>query len=245
MNRKKVVLMLSGGRYSFLSACRLLDDPSDYYLIMVTYDNGCTYYSDSAKYVADRIITKYGNDRAEYLGVIQICSVIREFFSPYFNMKPEDQAKAFYGMTPSQFHCLVCRTSMYLYSIWIAMTKGASYIAEGARKDTELVVELPGMAKERYPALVKMAELELLLPVYELNDDWSRDNELLSRGYLPKVIEPKCLIRFPVNNCVDESVINGVHAYYDKVMFPRIKENNFILMEKAKTYLCCSYNELF
>lgn len=192
MSSKKVILMLSGGRDSFLAACRLLEDPSDYYLLMATYDNGCSYCSDNAKIVADRIIAKYGKNRAEYLGVYKISSVIREFFSPYFNMKPEEQMKLFAGLTPSQFHCLICRTSMYIYSIWLALLNNASYISEGGRQDQEFVIELPGMAKERFPNLVKMAGLEdLLLPVYELNDNWIRDNELLARGYLCKSYEDR------------------------------------------------------
>lgn len=244
MSEQKVVLMLSGGRDSFLAACRLLEDESDYHLIMVTYDNGCSYRSGDAKYVAERIIAKYGEDRAKYLGVYKIGSVIREFFSPYFNMKPEEQAKQFFGLTPSQFHCLICRTSMYIYSIWIAMLKGASFIAEGGRKDQGFVIELPGMAKERYPALVKSVGLELLLPVYELDDNWTRDNELMARGYQCKSLEPKCLIGFPINQSVDKSVIEGVHAYFDKVILQQIKNRELLSEEKAKVYIENRYDEL-
>lgn len=244
MNQKKVVLMLSGGRDSFLAACRLLEDPSDYYLLMVTFDNGCSYRSGDAKLVADRIIAKYGESRAEYLGVFKIGSVIREFFFPYFNMKPEEQAKQFFGMTPSQFHCLICRTSMYLYSIWIAMLNGAIYIAEGGRRDQEFVIELPGMAQERFPELVRSAGLELLLPVYNLNDNWIRDNELLARGYQCKSLEPKCMVGVPINNSVDESVIAGVHAYYDNVILPLIKSRKLISLDKAKMYIEYRYDEL-
>ena len=243
MGLKKVILMLSGGRDSFLAACRLLDESPDYYLFMVTYDNGCSYCSDNARYVADRIIAKYGEDRAKYLGVYKIGSVIREFFFPYFNMKPEEQIQRFSGLTPSQFHCLICRTSMYIYSIWMALLNDASYIAEGGRADQEFVIELPGMARERFPALVKSAGIELLLPVYELDDNWIRDNELLARGYLCKSLEPKCLIGYPVDQSVDQSVIDGVHAYFDQVVLPRIKQRDLLSLDKAKIYIG-NYSEL-
>lgn len=242
MSLNKVVLMLSGGRDSFLAACRLLDDSPEYFLYLVTYDNGCSYCSENAKYVAERIIAKYGESRAEYLGVYKIGSVIREFFSPYFNMKPEEQMNRFAGMTPSQFHCLICRTSMYIFSIWMAMMKDASYIAEGGRLDQEFVIELPGMAKERFPALVRSVGLDLLLPVYDLNDNWIRDNELLARGFLCKSLEAKCLIGYPINHSVDQSVIDGVHAYYDQVILPRITQRNLLTLENAKIYVG-SYSE--
>lgn len=244
MENPSVILMLSGGRDSFLAACRLLEDEKNFHVKMVTYDNGCSYCSGNAKEVSRRIIEKYGSDHAEYLGVYKIHSVIREFFFPYFNMTPVEQAKEFLGLTPSQFHCLICRTSMYIYSIWLALIHGASSIAEGGRKSQGFVIELPGMIKERYSALVRSAGLELLLPVYDLVDDWMRDNELLSRGYLCKTLEAKCLVGVPLPEGVEDSVIQGVHAYYDKVMLPLIQERGLLSMENGRRYIGDGYDEL-
>lgn len=242
MEQKEVILMLSGGRDSFLSGCRLLE--KQYKVKMVTYDNGCSVGSSNAKEVAGRIIKKYGSDRAEFLGVYQISGIIREFFFPYFNMKPEEQKQRYAGMTPSQFHCLICRTAMYLHTVWLAQREQALFIAEGSRKDQQFVIELPGMAQKRYPELARRAGLELLLPVYELDDDWERDNELLRRGYQCKTLEPKCLIGVPVQNSIDQSVIDGVHAYYDKEILPRIEELNLLDFEVSSQYLESPYDEL-
>lgn len=248
MEETKVVLMLSGGRDSFLAGCKLLEDQeNNYKLLMVTFDNGCSIQSKNAKHVADRIIAKYGKDRAEFLGVYQISAVIREFFDPYFNMKPEDQVRKFAGLTPSQFHCLICRTSMYLYSIWLAKLHNASHIAEGGREDQGFVIELPGMAKERFPKLVEAAGLHLLLPVYNLKDNRTRDFELLLRDYNCKSYEPKCLIGYPLDDSVDDSVIEGVHHYFDNVIMPRIEERGFLDIETVKGVLINKnkqYNEL-
>lgn len=239
----KILLMLSGGRDSFLSACRLLERSPGYHLLMVTYDNGCSIGSHKAKEVADRIIAKYGSDRVDFLGIFHISSLMREFFFPYFNMKPIEQAEQFSGLTPSQFHCLICRTSMYLYSIWLAQKHGASSIAEGGRRDQEFVIELPGMAKQRFVELAKSANLGLELPVYELNNNWQRDNELLARKYICKSFEPKCLIGVPVNGSIDQSVIDGVHLYYDKVILPLIKERHLLDEETGKVYIGNGYGE--
>ena len=222
--KNSVLLMLSGGRDSFLSACRLLEDKRQVNIKMVTYDNGCSYQSGNAKSVADRIIKHYGTERAEYLGVYKIGGILREFFFPYFNMKPEDQAANFAGMTPSQFHCLICRTSMYIFSILLCKKFGIHYIAEGGRESQQFVIELPGMAQKRYKELVESQGLELMLPVYEMKCDWERDNELLQRNFLCKSLEAKCLIGVPINGSIDQSVIDGVHAYYDNVILKRISE---------------------
>lgn len=227
MEEKRVLLMLSGGRDSFLSACRLLEDKKNT-VIMVTFDNGCMLQSENAGLSAERIIQKYGKERASYLGVYKIYAVIRDFFWPYMNMKPVDQKHAFYGLTPSQFQCLICRTSMYIYSIWIAKRERASYIAEGAREDQKFVIELPGMAKKRYRELVENVGIELLLPVYDLKSDWERDNELMRYGYICKTMEPKCLVGVPIENSIDESVIKGVHQYYDQIILPKIIEQGYL-----------------
>ncbi len=244
MEQKTVILMLSGGRDSFLAACHLLENKELYHVKMVTYDNGCSYASGNAEEVARRIINKYGADHAEFLGVYKTGGIMREFFFPYFNMTPDEQKREFSGMTPSQFHCLVCRTAMYIHSIWLAWREDAGYIAEGGREDQEFVIELPGMAKQRFPKLVQKAGLELLLPVYNLNDDWKRDNELLRRGYLCKTYEPKCIIGVPVNGSIDQTVIEGVHAYYDNIILPRLEESGLLDRDKARSYLENPYDEL-
>lgn len=239
-----VLVMLSGGRDSFLATCRLLDSPNNYSVKMVTYDNGCSYQSGNAKMVAERIIQQYGAQRAEYLGVYKIGGIIREFFFPYFNLKPEEQMKLFAGLTPSQFHCLICRTSMYIYSVWLCKKYGISYLAEGGRKVQQFVVELPGMIKERYPAMLKRENIELLLPVYELEDDWERDNELLRRNFLCKSYEAKCMVGVPIRGSVDESVIEGVHNYFDQVVLKRIEELELLSEKNCLLYLDKQYDEL-
>lgn len=252
---KSVLLMLSGGRDSFLAACRLLEEPEKYGKVyMVTYDNGCMCEVDRVKSVADRIIAHYGKDRAEYLGVFSTAGIAREFFQPYFNMKPAEQQKRFQGMMPSQFHCLVCRTAMYIHSIWLCKHHGIPCMAEGGRKSQQFVIELEGMAKNRYPELVKSAGLELLMPVYDMGKDWTpdgdfdadweRDNELLMRGFRPKCDEAKCFIGVPINGSIDQSVINGVHAYYDEVMLPRIQQRKLLDNNEFLRSNPNAYNEL-
>ena len=254
----KVLLMLSGGRDSFLAACRLLEDPEKYEKVyMVTYDNGCMCGVDRVKTVADRIIARYGEDRAEYLGVFSTAGIAREFFHPYFNMTPEEQLKRFKGMTPSQFHCLVCRTAMYIHSIWLCKLLDIPSIAEGGRKSQEFVVEREGMAKDRYPKLVESQDLNLLLPVYydgadwtkdkDFSADWERDNELLMRGYRSKCDEAKCFIGVPINGSVNDDVIDvidGTYAYYDEVMLPRIRKRGLLENEAILRYNPNAYSEL-
>ncbi len=149
-------------------------------------------------------------------------------------------------MTPSQFHCLICRTSMYLFSIWLAIINDAAYVAEGGREDQGFVIELPGMAQERFTQLVNKAGLKQLLPVYDLNDNLIRDNALINRGFICKSYEPKCLIGWPLEGSVDETVIEGVHKYYDNVVMPTIEKLHFLdeeFIDRIKEIISKNYDE--
>ena len=222
---KAVLLMLSGGRDSFLSACKLLEQ--GYYLKLITYDNGCTIQSSRSADCAERIAKKYGSEKVEFLGVHSIASLFREFFIPYFNMPASDVAKKFGEVTISQLNCLICRTSMYIYSIQVCKELNIPTIAEGARKSQGFVVELDGMI-QRYKALLEQYGIELLLPVHDLNSDWDRKNELMWRGFIPKTFEAQCLLGFPLDGPINQNIIEGVHKFYDEAVLPRLKERKLI-----------------
>lgn len=153
---------------------------------MVTFDNGAGLQSYNAEYGAKRIIKRYGKDKADFLGIQSIAAIWRKFFLPYFNMKPSEIIKEYGELTISQFHCLACRSSMYIWSIVKAKQMRLKYIAEGARKNQGFVIELPGMIN-KFKNFLSEYSLELLLPVYELSSDWERKNLLLLRGFIPKL----------------------------------------------------------
>lgn len=234
-----VLLMLSGGRDSFLSACNLLEQ--GYYLKMITYDNGCTIQSSSAGKCAERIIKAYGSEKAEFLGVHYIASLFREFFNPYFNMTTSELLSEFGDITISQLNCLLCRTSMYIYSLQVCKEQKITAIAEGARKSQGFVVELDGMT-ERYKYLLEQYGVELLLPVYDLDSDWDRKNELLWRKYKPKTDEAQCLLGVPIDRPISQNIIDGIHAFYDKAILPRIKKRKLIERPLCKNS-CDEINE--
>ena len=56
-------------------------------------------------------------------------------------------------------------------------------------------------------------------------------------------MEAKCIIGAPIRDSIDDSVIKGVHAYYDKVILPTIKELN-LLERTSLIFKENSYNEL-
>jgi len=233
MNEKEVIVLFSGGRDSFLTACKLIEN--GYKIYMVTFENGIGLQGYNAKYAAEKIIKKYGNDKAEFLGVQCIAGFWREFFLPYYNMKPSEIIKEFGELTISQFHCLTCRMSMYIWSIIKAKQMGIKYIAEGARENQGFVVELP-IFISKLKNFLKEYNIDLLLPVYKLNSDHKRKDELLIRGFLPKTLEPQCLIGVPLpsGQAPDNEVQGAAINYLEKIIIPRAKR---LIEENLKTFI--------
>ena len=64
------------------------------------------------------------------------------------------------------------------------------------------------------------------------------------RGYRSKCDEAKCFIGVPINGSIDQSVIDGVHAYYDEVMLPRMEKRDLLKKQAILLYNPGAYNEL-
>ena len=77
---------------------------------------------------------------------------------------------------------------------------------------------------------------ELLLPVWDLDSDWERKNLLLLRGFIPKTLEPQCLIgvSLPGGKTPDTEIQKAVENYFDKIVLPRARK---IIATQSKTNL--------
>lgn len=231
---KSILLMFSGGKDSFLSALRLSKEFPDYTINLAVFDNGCMTGLKNAETTVQKLksINKYSFC---FRGYYNTYGIAREFFFPYFNMKAEDLAEKYPALTASQFHCLICETSMYLQSFWLARKWDCEYVANGARECQEFVVEQEDMI-DRYQELAKEFGLAIKYPVYDIEDDWELENEIFRYGLIPKTYEPKCIIGCPTYGTVDSRVIESTVSYYDKEIYPRIKRLKFLNPDVYKNY---------
>lgn len=209
-----ILQLFSGGKDSFLSACKLLEKDNITYL--VTYDNGCSLYSENVNHGVKRLIRRYGEEKIKFLGIYNISGIWRNFFLPLFNLRPTEIIERYGEITYSQFNCLTCRLSMYLYTIVICECFNISKVSDGARYVQEFAIETRPML-DRFKRLFKEYNIELIQPVLNLDSDWQIKNELLIRGFVPKVLEPQCLLGVPLDNGkLTEEIIEGVVTFYDK-----------------------------
>lgn len=219
---EKVLQLFSGGKDSFLSTCKLAEQ--GYNVLLITYQNGCSLCNQNTKHEAERLIKKYG-EKVHFLGCYPTVGIWREFFLPFLNLKPSEIKERYGEITYSQFNCLTCRTTMYLYSIVFCKYLNIKKISDGARPSQGFVVELPSML-ERYKKLLSKYGIELLLPVQHIDSDWTIKNELLLRGIVPKTLEPRCLIGVPLPNGErpDNDIIQGTLKFFDEEMYPKCHE---------------------
>jgi len=215
---KKIIVLFSGGKDSFLSTCLVIEQ--GFKALMVTFDNGAGLSGTNSANGAERIIKKYGSNKAEFLGVRSVVGIWREFVLPFRNMKPKEIAEAYGELTVSQFNCLTCRSAMYTWTILKAQELGIKHVADGARKSHGFVIELPCML-ERFREFFLEFGIELLFPVWDLESGWRLKNLFLTRGFVPKVIEPQCLLGTPLSGILDEEVQEATVSYFDQIVRPR------------------------
>lgn len=225
---KKVLVLFSGGKDSFLSSLLYLE--KGYTVYLVTYENGCGLNSKSAILMAKRLIKKYGDDRVKILGVKNISPIMREFLNMYYNLLPSDIIKN-YGEVPiSQFNCLSCRLSMYIMSIIICKQLNINTVTDGARISQLFAIE-QDIFLDKFQELFKYYNIDILFPVKDIEDDFELKNQILIRGFVPKTYEPQCLLGMPIKDkCLDEKIISSVINVYDKLL----KEKTYQLIDKYK-----------
>ena len=216
----KVLQLFSGGRDSFLSTCRLLDDRKNE-VVLVTYTNGCCIGNGNVECEADRLIHMYG-ERVKFHGIHNVVGIWRSFFLPIMNMKQSDILEKYGNVTFSQINCTSCRMAMYVYSIALCRKLDISYISDGARASQLFAIEQPALLDKIREMLIGEFNIELLTPVLGVPCNWDRKNELLVRGFFPKMMEQQCLIGVPIDGPLPQCVVEGVAQFYTKEIRPII-----------------------
>ena len=234
---KKALVLYSGGKDSMLSAMLLVEQ--GYQVYLVHYDNSFEIGSNNVKRGFKRLEKKYGSDKIKYIGVKKISGIFRDFIREFYNLKTNEISKKYGQISISQFNCLACRLSMYVQSIIICKQMDISFVVDGARNSQLFAIEQDKML-ELFSDLFKQYEIDLLLPVKDLKDDFEEKNEFLVRGIIPKGNEAQCLIGMPLDsNVVDEEALKTSINIYKNFLLPKIdvlikKYNN---IDFGDTYL--------
>lgn len=218
----KVLVLYSGGKDSMLSAMLLIE--KGYQVYLVHYDNSVEIGSNNVKSGYKRLEKKYGDDKVKYIGVKKTSGIFRELIREFYNLKTSEILNKYGEISISQFNCLACRLAMYIESIIICKQQGITYVADGARNSQLFAIEQDKML-DLFKGLFQKYDIELLLPVKDLKDDFAEKNAFLVRGFIPKVSESQCLIGMPLaSNKVDEEIVNTAINIYNKILLPKVDD---------------------
>ena len=234
---KKVLVLFSGGKDSMLSAILLIEQ--GYEVVLVHYDNSFEIGSNNVEDGYKRLVKKYGNDKVKYLGVKKVDSIFRTFIRDFYNLKANDILDNYGKITFSQFNCLACRLSMYILTIILCKQLNISYVADGARNSQLFAIEQDSMLT-LFTQMFHEYEIELLLPVKDLKDDFEEKNEFLMRGIIPKVSESQCLIGMPLNsNKVYNEVVDASVNIYNRYLYPKVNDliERYLNIELEEQYI--------
>ncbi|MEE3343761.1 MAG: hypothetical protein VZS44_06705 [Bacilli bacterium] len=221
MERKKVLLMFSGGSDSILSMIRLIKN--NYKVLLVNFDNGCSISIGLEVEEALGFENDYGKDKVEYIGKITTVPEFKNNELEIANMPFSEIINNYGDTTISQLRCLNCRSAMYAEAIIYCLNNDIHYIAEGARIDQLFSIEQPIMIKA-YKELLKEFNIELLVPVYDINDRILEYN-LLINDIDRLGGEAKCILGMPLKEPVPLEQTNTIYNIFEKNIKPRyIKE---------------------
>ncbi len=241
MRDRNILLLYSGGRDSTLAALKLLEEGFKVKAItfvapyIVGEKNICT--------TINRIKSSY-NRSFVFLGFMDISGVMREYIKHYYNLTPKLIEEEFGELSPSQVNCLSCRMAMYTMAIILARQMKIKRIAEGARYSQGFVVQLP----EFFNVLNEILNtygLELVLPVYNIEDDQLLKSYLLMRGFIPKSYEMQCLLGIPLpktrcsntDRCPPPEEVEAALRYLKKIITPKLKiivSQNPLIRQKGR-----------
>lgn len=212
---KSVLLMYSGGLDSLLSAIRLVK--SGYHVVLIHFDNGSMIGTEIIERGANELIRKFGT-RIEYAGIVSTAAINMRF-KRLENKKLSDIVLEFGNTTLSQYQCLICRSAMYYYAAAIALEKGIHYIAEGARHNQKFAIEQTPMLNE-YSKFLKSYNLELLLPVIDVEDDYEEILEINDCGLPAIAYESKCLLGYRLEDeyPVDDEVVEATKNIFNGII---------------------------
>lgn len=220
---EKAVVLLSGGRDSFLSACIALENYIE--IVPIFCNNGHIASMKRAEFVVCELQKRFSKDIVHDLVYLSTGMTMQAYLMGYLSASFLDISRKYPYATPNQIQCLACKSAMYAHAIAFAKRSGRTHLIDGVRKQQGFFVDLDEM-HVRLNKLCEDNKIELLTPVYELTSDWVRKRELCDRGFTTKVIEPQCFLACPLGcKMLTDQERESLTKFYDEEIQPSLQSD--------------------
>lgn len=243
------LLLFSGGKDSFITACRLAE--SGQKVVLLSFNNSAVIGEQNFMHGVARLRNHYGQSCIEYAGVYNTGALISRLNEAWMEQTLTQLAESYPEMVGAQAVCLHCQSAMWTAAVAYAKAKEIPAIACGYRA-TDLFCTGQAWFTEYMKALAGQHGIKAGFPVWDVSWDTSedkygmeRDDEMSRRGFLPQVYEPKCMLGRPVNAMSDTESSN-TRLYFKEHILPQMSSmvdylypvfKNIQLSEKSMSVL--------
>lgn len=221
-SKDKVLVLFSGGKDSFLTACRLAHKGN--YVVLLSFNGGGVFWEQNFKHGANRLIKRFGPGQIEYAGVYPTVGTIARLNRTWIYKTTKELSELYPNITNCQFQCLHCQTAMWVAAIAYANAKGISKIACGYKDNDVFCTGILGYI-DRIKELANNFDIEIELPLWDFGEDYKRDIEMGRYCFIPQVYEPKCVLGNPVKNGFPEAEKEDMLRYFDTEFKDKLVES--------------------
>ena len=161
---------------------------------------------------------------------MRTAAIWREFAYLFYNKTISEILKQYGNTTISQLNCLSCRLAMYVMTIILSKKMDIQLVVDGARKSQLFAIEQDALL-EKFQKFFDKYNLKIDFPLKDLQDDFELKNQLLIRNFVPKTLEPQCLLGMPLSSKeMTQEIIDATTNVFEELLLPKAYE----LIDKYK-----------
>ena len=183
----EILLLFSGGKDSFISACREIYTGNR--VILISFNNSAVIGEKNILHGVARLQRKYGDNRITYAGCYNTGAIIQSLKDKWADIP--------WSVLGEQY-----QTAMWIAAIAYARAKGIRQIDAGYKQSDPFCTGLSAFHQE-IQALAEKHFCKIKFPVLD-DSAWvespggiARDYEMARYGFLHSVYEPKCMLGRP------------------------------------------------
>lgn len=216
------LVMFSGGKDSFLTACRLVEQGKR--VTLLSFNNGAVAAEEHILHGASRLGNRYGN-RIEYAGVYPTVGTLRLIDEHWASLPWSRLGAEYPDLSNAQVNCLHCQSAMWIAAIAYCVSKSIGTIATGYKSCDPFCTGMPAWNR-RMRTTAERHGVSVETPLWTTPEwgefpDVGRDREMEHHMFGPSVLEPQCTIGRPVPPPTD-AVERQIAQFFDDHIEPYV-----------------------
>lgn len=221
-DKPKVLVLFSGGKDSFITACRTVSD--GYKAVLISCQTGSIFGEPYLRYGAERLIDRFGEDCVEYAGMLRSSPAKMRLSEGWLHSQWQSLGGVYPLLSNCQIQCLNCQTAMWICAIAYAKAKNISFLECGYKASDVFCTGIMEYT-EIIKSIASKFNKSVRFPVWDMEGDFERDTELMHYGFHPSVLEPKCMLGCPPREQMTEETRGQLMQYCKDILVPKVEES--------------------